>query len=309
MKTIRPQTLITATLVCATALLTTSLFTVAHARSTAQLKEDTPGRSLGVASVPNLRDVGGYLTREGLVVRQKLLYRSSQLTKISSGDLEKIAALGLKKIYDLRTAEERAAAPDELPPDVDNIWLNVLADSNQSGPAQIMKLLQNPKEANPALGDGKAEAMFVKSYREFVTLPSARKAFHQLFVNLGKAGNLPALFHCTGGKDRTGWAAAALLSLLGAPEEVIMDDFLRSNEYILPAHQKMIDAFAQAGGDPVIIKAILGAKAEYLKAAFDEMKSKYGTIENYFSKALEIDAAGQEALRDRFLTCADARGK
>lgn len=309
MKTIRPQTLITAALVCVTALLTASLFTVAHAQSTAQPKENIPGRSLGVASVANLRDVGGYMTRDGLVVRQKLLYRSNQLTKISSGDLKKIAALGLKNIYDLRTAEERAAAPDELPPGVNNIWLNVLADSGQSGPAQIMKLLQNPKEANPALGNGKAEAMFVKGYREFITLPSAKKAFQQLFVNLGKEGNLPALFHCTGGKDRTGWASAALLSLLRVPEDVIMDDFLRSNDYILPAYQKMIDAFAQAGGDPEITKAILGVKAEYLKAAFDEMKSKYGTIENYFSKALEIDAAGQKALRDRFLTRADDKVK
>ncbi len=309
MKTIRPQTLVTAALVCATALVTASLFTVGHTQPTARPKEDTPGRSLGVASLPNLRDVGGYMTRDGLVVRHKLLYRSNQLTKISPGDLEKIAALGLKNDYDLRTAEERATAPDELPPGVNNIWLNVLGDSDQSAPARIMKLLQNPKEANHELGDGKAEAMFVKSYREFVTLPSAKKAFQQLFVNLGKEGSLPALFHCTGGKDRTGWAAAALLSLLGVPEDVIMDDFLRSNDYILPAHQKMMDAFVRAGGDPAIMKAILGAKAEYLKAAFSEMKSRYGTIENYFSKALEIDAAGQKALRDRFLTGADGKVK
>lgn len=309
MKTIRPQTFITVVLVCATALLTASLFTGTNTPSTAQPKENTPGRSLGIASVANLRDVGGYMTRDGLVVRQRLLYRSNQLSKLSPGDLEKIAALGLKNDYDLRTAEERAAAPDELPPGVKNIWLNVLADSDQSAPAQIMKLLQNPKEANPALGDGKAEAMFVKSYREFVTLPSAKKAFQQLFVNLAKEDNLPALFHCTGGKDRTGWAAAALLSMLGVPEDVIMDDFLRSNDYILPAHQKMIDAFAQAGGDPAIMKAILGAKAEYLKAAFDEMKSRYGTIENYFLKGLEIDAAGQKALRDRFLISADNKVK
>jgi protein-tyrosine phosphatase len=96
-----------------------------------------------------------------------------------------------------------------------------------------------------------------------------------------------------------------LLSLLGVPEDVIMEDYLRSNDYILPAYRKMIDDFTRAGGDPAIIKAILGVKAEYLKACFDEMKTKYGTIEDYFSKALEIDAAGQKALRDRFLTRAD----
>ncbi len=87
----------------------------------------------------------------------------------------------------------------------------MLVDSGQSGPAQIMKLLQNPKEANANLGGGKAEAMMVKAYREFITLPSARKAFRQLFVDLGKEGDLSALFHCTTGKDRTGWSLSPLI--------------------------------------------------------------------------------------------------
>jgi hypothetical protein len=146
---------------------------------------------------------------------------------------------GLLNDYDLRTADERDAAPDELPRGVKNIWLNVLADSKQAAPAKIIKLLPNPKEAKVELGDGKAEATFVKSYRDFVSLPSARKA----------------------------------------------------------------------GGDPAIIKAILGVKAEYLNASFDEMKTKYGTIEDYFSKALKIDAAGRKALRDRFLSRADDKEK
>ena len=281
----------------------------ADTQSPAKFERGHSGQSVGVASVANLRDVGGYRTRDGLVVRTKLLYRSNQLSRISPDDLKKIAALGLKNDYDLRTASEREPAPDELPPGVNYVWLNVLVDSGQSGPAQIMKLLQNPKEANANLGGGKAEAMMVKAYREFVTLPSARKAFRQLFVDLGKEGDLPALFHCTTGKDRTGWAAATLLSLLGVPEEVILDDYLRSNDYILPAYQKTIDAFIKAGGDPAITQAILGVKAEYLKAAFDEMTSKYGTIEDYFSKALEIDSAGQRALRHRFLTHADDKDK
>jgi protein-tyrosine phosphatase len=268
----------------------------------AQAKKGSPGQSLGIASVANLRDLGGYATRDGLVVRKGLLYRSNQLSKISPDDMKKIAALGLRCEYDLRTAAERKALPDELPPGVNNIWLDVLADSDQSAPARLGKLMQNPEEANAQLGGGKAEALFVKGYREFVSLPSASKAYRKLFIDLANQDNLPALFHCTTGKDRTGWATAALLSLLGVPEDVIFDDFLRSNDYILPASQKTIDAFTKAGGDPAITQAILGVKAEYLKASFDEMHHRYGTIEDYFSKALEIDARGQDALRARFLT-------
>jgi protein-tyrosine phosphatase len=108
-------------------------------------------------------------------------------------------------------------------------------------------------------------------------------------------------FHCTTGKDRTGWAAAALLTLLGVPKDQVVEDYLRSNDYILPAYQKVIDAFVAGGGDPAIPRAILGVKEEYLDAAFDEMQTKYGTIEGYFSDGLGIDAAQQQALRDLYL--------
>jgi len=76
---------------------------------------------------------------------------------------------------------------------------------------------------------------------------------------------------------------------------------LRSNEYIIPLFKKQIDAFVAAGGDPAIPNAILGVKKEYLDAAFDEMKNKYGTIENYFSEALGIDEQKQKALKKLYL--------
>jgi protein-tyrosine phosphatase len=205
--------------------------------------------------------------------------------------MAKLAALEVRTAFDLRTAEEREARPEELPPDVGYVVLDVLADSPQAGPAQLERLMQNPEEANAALGGEKVEEGFRQSYREFVSLPSARSEFSKLFLALGDDEQLPALFHCTTGKDRTGWAAAALLSLLGVPRDIVIEDYLRSNDYILPAYQEAIDAFVAAGGDPSIPPAILGVKEEYLDAAFDEMETTYGTIERYFSEGLGIDAA------------------
>lgn len=215
--------------------------------------------------------------------------------------MEKLANLDLKVDFDLRTAEERSANPDELPPGVKNVWLDVLADADQAAPAKLQKLLEDPEAANAALGGGKAEANFKTSYRQLVSLPSAKKSYRELFLALGDQEQLPALFHCTGGKDRTGWAAAALLTLLGVPKETVMEDYLRSNDYILPMDQKVIDAFVKGGGDPSIPPAVLGAKKEYLEAAFDEVEMKYGTIEKYFSEGLGIDAPQQKALRDLYL--------
>ena len=80
------------------------------------------------------------------------------------------------------------------------------------------------------MGGGKIEATFVKSYRDFVTLPSAKTAYRELFISLADQNKLPALFHCTTGKDRTGWAAAALLTLLDVPKKTVMEDYLRSND-------------------------------------------------------------------------------
>lgn len=261
----------------------------------------TPGLSLGVTSVPNLRDLGGYTTADGAVVASGLVYRANQLSGISPGDMEKLASLHLKNAYDLRTAEEREKRPDELPTGVEYVWLDVLADSPQAGPAQLEKLMQNPEEANAMLGGGRVEEMFRKSYREFVSLPSARAEFGKLFLALGDEEQLPALFHCTTGKDRTGWAAAALLTLLGVPEDKVIEDYLRSNDYILPAYKKVIDAFIEAGGEESIPRAILGVKQEYLEAAFDEMQTNYDTIENYFTQGLQINATQQEALRRLYL--------
>jgi protein-tyrosine phosphatase len=261
----------------------------------------SPGQSLGIVSVPNLRDIGGYRTSDEQIVRKGLLYRSGQLNPITPEDLEKIAVLNLKTDFDLRTAEEVKAYPDELGDGVKRVWLNVLADSNQSDSAAIEKLLKNPQKANAALGSGKAQAMLESQYREYIYLPSARRAFREFFVSISQADQLPALLHCTAGKDRTGWATAALLTLFKVPKEKIMEDYLRSNEYDLVRYRGITDAFVAAGGEESIPLAIFGAKPEYLNAAFDEMQKRYGTIENYFSQGLGIDSAAQNALRSLYL--------
>jgi protein-tyrosine phosphatase len=262
---------------------------------------EEPGRSLEIRSIPNLRDLGGYQTGDGATVVRGLLYRSNQLSKVSPDDMQALADLGLKTAYDLRTGAEREARPEELPPGVNYVVLDVLKDSPGAGPAMLEKLMADPQAANSELGGGKVEALFQDSYREFVTLPSAKTEFGRLFVGLADRDQLPALFHCTTGKDRTGWAAASLLTLFGVPRDKVFEDYLRSNDYILPAYQEAIDAFAAAGGEPAIPEAILGVKEEYLQAAFDEMESRYGTMEAYFSEGLGIDAGQQAVLREVYL--------
>jgi protein-tyrosine phosphatase len=161
--------------------------------------------------------------------------------------------------------------------------------------------MADPKQANAELGGGKAAQGFAQPYREFVSLPSARHEYRKLFLSLANPDMLPALFHCTTGKDRTGWAAAAFLTLLGIPEKTVMEDYLRSNDYILPMYKKVIDGAVAQGVEKEIPLSILGVKKEYLESAFAEMEKEFGTIEKYFSEGLGIDAVQQKALRELYL--------
>jgi protein-tyrosine phosphatase len=259
------------------------------------------GLALGISPVPNLRDVGRYKTRDGATVAHGLVYRSDTFNPMNSGDIKRLERLGLKNDYDLRTTSEVKVKPDQMPPGVQYHLLNVLADAKAATPAELEALMREPKKANVVLGGGKIEGMFKEAYREFISLSSAKQSYRTLFLSLADRQKLPAVFHCTTGKDRTGWAAAALLTLLGVPKETVMADYMRTNEYTLPQFHHTIDGFVAAGGVRDIPVAIFGVKAEYLEASFDELQKRYGTIEKYFAEGLGIDAVGQKALRDMFI--------
>ena len=262
--------------------------------TSANLQPDIP-------SIPNLRDLGGHMTSDGRRVRSGLIYRSEQLSGVTAADMPAFEGLRLNKIYDLRTADERAMQPDRVPVGAEDVIEDVLADEKGAAPAQLLNLLGDPAAANATLGDGKAARMFAKGYADVVSLPSARQGFADMFSELADSANLPALFHCTTGKDRTGWAATALLTLFGVPEEAVFQDYLLSNDFILPEYRALIDKYVALGVQEEILISILGVRQEYLEESFRVMRDQFGGIEGYFVEGLGIDPAGQQALREQFL--------
>ena len=259
-----------------------------------------PGASLGLPSAPNLRDVGGWPTRDGRVVVSGALYRSTDLSRLSGADVPALGALGIRSVYDLRTPGERDVAPDLLPPGAAYHALDVLADSMMAVPASLMALLADPPAATEALTGARVGALFDSAYREIVGLPSARAAYRALFTDLAVAERRPALVHCTTGKDRTGWAVAALLLLLGVPDEVVMAEYLLTNDLLLPALEPVFDQFRDAGGDPAVLVGVFGVDREYLAAGLDEMTHRYASIQGYFSDGLGLDRPTIDALRGAF---------
>ena len=183
-------------------------------------------------------------------------------------------------------AREQTAAPDRLPVGTRHVPVDVLAGWTDGGPSQLFAWLEDPVAARVGLGEGRAEALWVQQYRAFVRLPSARAAYGTLFRDLAVDASRPALVHCATGKDRTGWAAAALQLLLDVPDEAVMDHFLESRSRLGPLVDTFLAAVTQRGGDPDLFLPILDVRPSYLAAALDEVRGGYGTIERYFSEGL-----------------------
>jgi protein-tyrosine phosphatase len=252
-------------------------------------------------TLPNLRDVGGHSTGDGRRVGENLLFRSTDLSRLDDHGAQLLGRLGIRTVFDLRTAGEREASPDRLPDGVDLVVLDVLRDSGRPSPAEMERVLSTPAAAERALGGGRAERLMLDAYREFVDLPSARGAFGRLFRELTGAPRRPALVHCTTGKDRTGWAAATLLLFLGAPTEAVLDDYLRSRPVIAALFAPYLAAFAARGGDPELLRPLLDVRPEYLEAALEAVRRSHGTVERYVVDGLGLGLSGGAALREVFL--------
>jgi protein-tyrosine phosphatase len=145
-----------------------------------------PGLRIDIPSVPNLRDLGGYAIAGGGRVRPKQLYRSVELNHLEGPDLERFAQLGIRTVFDLRTAAERAAEPDPVLPGTEQVVCDVLADSQSAAPARLLKVVADPALAGEMPGDGKALALFERGYREIVSLPSALTAYREFFARLAR---------------------------------------------------------------------------------------------------------------------------
>ena len=260
-----------------------------------------PGAVIPIPGVPNLRDLGGWPTAGGGRVRRGLLYRAAEPFTLDDEGRTEFAALGVRTVYDFRSEAECERKPDTVPDGARRVLVDVMADSTHGAPVHVAQLLDDPKVADEMLASGKSVFLFERGYRELVDLPSAHANYRRFFTGIADPQTRPALFHCTTGKDRTGWAAATLLMLLGVSDDDVMREYLLTNEELMPVMKQVLDKFAAVGGDPELLLPVVGVEADYLDAALDEMRSKYGSIGAYFTDALGIDPAEQQALRDAFV--------
>lgn len=256
----------------------------------------TPGARLGFDRARNLRDLGGYPVAGGLRVRSGVLYRSDSLDRLHRADRARLAALGLCRVIDLRSVSERTQAPDRLPPGVEAVLLPVFDDDNTLG-----------KDLQERLAQGRLEGIDPDALMTEVNVQLVRSftpQFARFLAELVAAEGRPVLFHCTAGKDRTGFAAALILRILGVSPPTIVEDYLRSGPWFLERKKGQLALIRLFRGRAAaeLVRRLYGVKASYLEAAFRTIDQDWGSFDAYLRKGLGVSEAQGAALRSWLLT-------
>ncbi len=235
-------------------------------------------RHIDIQGIHNLRDLGGYRTQDGKPIKWRKIFRAGLLGEFDSSEIPKMKALQLQSICDFRTIAEQTNEPDH--------WYD-LATINRFplpiGEGRVDKL-DWLKVDN--LGIEKNHYLY-KANRSYVVREVHRyKAFFEILLN---EDNYPLLYHCTAGKDRTGFATFLLLTALGVDQKTIIEDYLLTNQYMGEFAQRHLDRLTQKLEiDTANIKSIFQAKRIYLQGALDAIEREYQTVDNYLATALNI---------------------
>lgn len=242
-------------------------------------------RSLHLASAANFRDAGGYRTSDGRWVRMGVLYRSGDLSKLTDADLAKLKRLGIRTDIDLRTESERTAAPDRLPAGADYLVADVLGGS--------ISLTGLPATADEAV------AYMEQAEHTMVSSATASAAFHTVLDKAGDRRASRVVYHCSAGKDRTGWASATILTALGVPTATVFEDYLASNTYRAAENAATLAAMPESMR--AAYAPMLEVRPTYLQSGFDQVKSEFGTFDAYLRKGVRLSSKDLAALRDLLL--------
>jgi protein-tyrosine phosphatase len=247
-----------------------------------------PDRVLPLQGATNFRDLGGYVGLNGRTVRWRRLFRSEHLGGLSEGDQQVLADLRVTRAFDFRGAGEAAAASYQLP----GVQRHALAIE-----PTVVQRMQALAEAGQALTGPRVAGLMRDLYRGLANEQAHRYA--ELFEHLLQV-DAPVVFHCTAGKDRTGFAAALILLALGVQRDVVMQDYLLTNEVFKHPPQPDSDIPAEA------LAVLWRVQEGFLEAALQTVDAEHGGIEPYLSRKLGLGAAALQTLRARYLQSSDA---
>lgn len=254
----------------------------------------TLDRVLPLEGVHNFRDYGGYGVTGGGRLRRGVLWRSGQHHGATEADLERIAAIGLTRVFDLRTSKERGSYPCRRP---SGFGAEIFLSSDPSGTgaphlaAAMLEKMRTPQAMRERM---------VRIYNKIAFRPELLGAIRQYLAGLAEGAG-PSLVNCLAGKDRTGITVLMLHLATGVHRDDAMADYLLTNT------AGDVEARIEAGAyairevigpvDDAVMQVLMGVEAEYLDAAFSAIDARYGSTDAYLKDAVGADDALRERLR------------
>lgn len=241
-------------------------------------------RRLPFAGALNFRDIGGYPAAGGGQTRWRAVYRSDLLHYLTEDDLAAFDALGIKTIYDLRRATERA----EFPGPRETCHLEVANRPFDPGETALLKTRRDGEQW--LLGDYLA------------MLAKVAPVFGDLFSRLADRERLPVVIHCMSGKDRTGLAIALLLTALGVRRETVLDDYELSNGYRGATQMPdVVELFVASGIGRDAAEGLLTAPRWAMATALSELDETYAGIDSYLLGPAGMSPGALDALRSALI--------
>ncbi|CAM3343199.1 tyrosine-protein phosphatase [Sphingomonas zeae] len=259
------------------------------ASASAPVAAPAHSRVLPLQGGHNFRDLGGYRTADGRTVKWGLLYRSGEMHDLTRADYAYLQKLGIRTVCDFRDTRERATEPTLWPAGHSP---KVLSDDY----ALDMSSLRLPGDPAGWTHDQVVTAM-TATYPKL--LDQFRGQYRRMFAEL-LAGDVPLAFHCTAGKDRTGVAAALLLTALGVPRATTIDDYLLSNQHMAPMPAHPTGFWAKLS--PEAARTFAGVDRRYIDAVFAVTDRHPGGTMGYLKDELGLGAPEIARLRALYLT-------
>ncbi|KYG60473.1 tyrosine protein phosphatase [Bdellovibrio bacteriovorus] len=241
----------------------------------------------------NFRDMGGYETLDGRKVKKGFFFRSGSLSRLTPQDCEYLKAFSIEHIIDYRDQHESAK-------DKDILWEGVQYECCPANPASHATNADHgdffSSESLEALPSDFMETL----YRQ---LPFGNSAYKKLFHKVDSLNQGALVQHCAVGKDRTGVGSALLLLSLGVPQETVIQDYLVTEQTLLPFKLKILTAIEPrlTAKAKERFEYMMSANENFLHTALREITSRYGSYESFFEQEYALTALKRDQWKKRFL--------
>lgn len=238
-------------------------------------------KPMELTGAKNVRDLGGYQTREGKVTKFISLLRADALHLLTDEDCKTLYDYGVRCIIDLRSAEEVEREPDKLPMVYSEVeYLHVPIQDH-------VRANRYSEEFPPSMWE---------LYRWL--LDDSKESFRIIFQTIAKYQDACVMFHCSGGKDRTGTIAMLLLKLAGVDDATIIGDYAVTQEYMKEVFPRQV-ADLEARG-LIVPYYVMESPPENMEKTLQYLEEKYNTIEEYF-QAVGFNEAEIAVLRAKLI--------